>query len=168
MPLIQGLLDAGAKVQAYDPEAMNVARAHLRLRRCTFADKSYDALNGADALAIVTEWNEFREPDFDAHAQADADAGDLRRPQHLQPGADAQRSASPTSRSAVTMSTRSRHRRRGLHRQPRRQGAAARRSTRSSSTTTSSPGHREARVRAGGALVEAATSATSSARARRR
>ena len=32
--------------------------------RITFCDKSYDALTGADALAIVTEWNEFREPDF--------------------------------------------------------------------------------------------------------
>ena len=50
---------------------------------------SYDALKGADALAIVTEWNEFREPDFERMQEADEDAGHLRRPQHLQPRADA-------------------------------------------------------------------------------
>jgi UDPglucose 6-dehydrogenase len=63
VPLIQGLLDAGAQVQAYDPEAMKVARGIFG-SKVTFADTSYAALTGADALAIVTEWNEFREPDF--------------------------------------------------------------------------------------------------------
>jgi UDPglucose 6-dehydrogenase len=63
VPLIQGLLGAGAIVQAYDPEAMTIARTIFG-SRVTFADSSYAALNGADALALVTEWNEFREPDF--------------------------------------------------------------------------------------------------------
>ena len=63
VPLIQGLLDAGATVTAYDPEAMRVARSIFG-STIQFADKSYDALKGADGLAIVTEWNEFREPDF--------------------------------------------------------------------------------------------------------
>ena len=63
VPLIQGLIDAGATVQAYDPEAMKVARSIFG-SSVQFFDKSYDALKGADALTIVTEWNEFREPDF--------------------------------------------------------------------------------------------------------
>ena len=63
VPLIHGLLAAGASVQAYDPEAMKIARTIFG-SKITFADSSYDALTGADALALVTEWNEFREPDF--------------------------------------------------------------------------------------------------------
>jgi UDPglucose 6-dehydrogenase len=63
VPLIRALLAAGAAVQAYDPEAMKVAKS-LFGSKVTYADNSYAALAGADALAIVTEWNEFREPDF--------------------------------------------------------------------------------------------------------
>jgi UDPglucose 6-dehydrogenase len=63
VPLIKALLDAGASVVAYDPGAMRVARGIFGTA-VEFADKSYEALKGADALAIVTEWNEFREPDF--------------------------------------------------------------------------------------------------------
>jgi UDPglucose 6-dehydrogenase len=63
VPLINGLLEAGANVTAYDPEAMKVARSIFGTR-VDFKDKSYDALSGADALAIVTEWHEFREPDW--------------------------------------------------------------------------------------------------------
>ena len=63
VPLITALLDAGAMVTAYDPEAMKVAREIFGIR-VAFADKSYDALSGADGLAIVTEWAEFREPDW--------------------------------------------------------------------------------------------------------
>ncbi len=63
VPLIEGLLNAGATVHAYDPEALKVARGIFGTR-VQYADKSYDALAGADGLAIVTEWNEFREPDF--------------------------------------------------------------------------------------------------------
>jgi UDPglucose 6-dehydrogenase len=62
--IIGGLLARGARIQAYDPEAERVARG-LFGSRIQIARTSYDALKGADALAIVTEWNEFREPDFD-------------------------------------------------------------------------------------------------------
>jgi UDPglucose 6-dehydrogenase len=63
LPLIEALLEAGAIVTAYDPEAMGVAR-DIFGTRVLFADKSYDALSRADALALVTEWAEFREPDW--------------------------------------------------------------------------------------------------------
>jgi UDPglucose 6-dehydrogenase len=63
VPLIQGLLAAGASVHAYDPEAMKVARSIFG-SKIHYADGSYAALTGADALAIITEWNEFREPDY--------------------------------------------------------------------------------------------------------
>lgn len=61
--LINALLEKGAKVQAFDPEAMKVARG-LFGSKISYASKGYEALRGADALAIVTEWSEFREPDF--------------------------------------------------------------------------------------------------------
>jgi len=64
IPIIERLLALGAAVRAYDPEATRTARA-LFGDRITLCEKSYDALAGADALAIVTEWNEFREPDFE-------------------------------------------------------------------------------------------------------
>jgi UDPglucose 6-dehydrogenase len=63
IPLIESLLAAGAKVQAYDPEAFPVARGIFGTR-ITYAATNYDALKDADALVIVTEWNEFRRPDF--------------------------------------------------------------------------------------------------------
>lgn len=63
IPIIEALLAKGAKVQAFDPEATHVARGIFG-SRITYATKSYDALKGADALAVVTEWHEFREPDF--------------------------------------------------------------------------------------------------------
>ena len=63
IPLIQALIAAGARVQVYDPEAMRVARGIFGTT-ITYAAKGYDALKGADALAIVTEWDEFRRPDF--------------------------------------------------------------------------------------------------------
>jgi UDPglucose 6-dehydrogenase len=63
IPIIEGLLARGARVQAYDPEAMHVAR-QLFGTKITYAKNAYRALVGADALLIVTEWNEFREPDF--------------------------------------------------------------------------------------------------------
>ena len=62
--LAEELVKAGAKVQVYDPEAMNTARVLLG-DKVTYAANEYDALNNADCLAIVTEWNEFRSPDFD-------------------------------------------------------------------------------------------------------
>jgi UDPglucose 6-dehydrogenase len=62
--IIERLLALGARIRAYDPEAENTARAVFG-ERIVLADRSYDALDGADALAIVTEWNEFREPNFE-------------------------------------------------------------------------------------------------------
>jgi UDPglucose 6-dehydrogenase len=64
IPIVEGLLARGAKVKAYDPAAAAVARGIFN-GRIEICEKSYDALAGADALAIVTEWNEFREPDFE-------------------------------------------------------------------------------------------------------
>jgi len=63
IPIIERLLALGASVRAYDPEAGVTARRIFN-GRIGLCEKSYDALSGADALAIVTEWNEFREPDF--------------------------------------------------------------------------------------------------------
>jgi UDPglucose 6-dehydrogenase len=64
IPIIEGLLKRGARVRAYDPEARDVARRIFK-KRITYARNAYDALTDADALLIVTEWNEFREPDYD-------------------------------------------------------------------------------------------------------
>ena len=61
--LIEALLCAGAKVQVHDPAAMKTA-AHQLGNRVKYANHAYDALGGADALAIVTEWLEYRNPDF--------------------------------------------------------------------------------------------------------
>jgi UDPglucose 6-dehydrogenase len=52
-----------ARVQAYDPEAMRIAKG-LFGDRIKYAQRAYEALTGADALALITEWHEFREPDF--------------------------------------------------------------------------------------------------------
>ena len=67
MLLIEQLLEAGASVAAHDPVAAAGARALLGARAedgVTFADASYDALAGANALAVMTDWNEYRNPDF--------------------------------------------------------------------------------------------------------
>ena len=64
IPIIERLLARGATVRAYDPAAAPVAQ-RIFDGRIALCEKSYDALAGADALAIVTEWNEFREPDFE-------------------------------------------------------------------------------------------------------
>ncbi len=62
--LIDELLEAGATVTTFDPEAMpNVKRIYGE--KIGYAADEYEALEGADALVIVTEWNEFRTPDFD-------------------------------------------------------------------------------------------------------
>ena len=71
--LIDYLLKSGARVQTHDPEAMpNVKREYAGRKdlgslegRLVFSDQPLDCLEGADALAINTEWNVFRNPDFD-------------------------------------------------------------------------------------------------------
>jgi UDPglucose 6-dehydrogenase len=61
--LITALQDAGAKVRAYDPEGMKQARAALE--NVAYAEHAYACIDGADALVIVTEWDEFRALDLD-------------------------------------------------------------------------------------------------------
>jgi UDPglucose 6-dehydrogenase len=69
--LIEDLVKAGAKVKAYDPVAAESARramppAWLQSGKVELAEHQYDAVKGADALALVTEWKPFRNPDFEA------------------------------------------------------------------------------------------------------
>ena len=61
--LVDELLAAGADVVAHDPVAMHEAKRRLG-DRVTFAENGYDAIDGADALVVVTDWNEYRHPDF--------------------------------------------------------------------------------------------------------
>lgn len=61
--LIEELLAAGASIVAHDPEAMPNVRSLLG-DRIEFVEREFDSLDGADALAICTEWDEYRSPDF--------------------------------------------------------------------------------------------------------
>jgi UDPglucose 6-dehydrogenase len=61
--IIEDLLEAGATVTAFDPEAMNNVKDVVG-DKINYASSQYEALEGADALIIATEWNEFRTPDF--------------------------------------------------------------------------------------------------------
>lgn len=63
LSLINKLTDAGVKIRAYDPEAIETTRAVIG-DKIEYAKTNYDAIADADALVIVTEWNEFRNPDF--------------------------------------------------------------------------------------------------------
>lgn len=64
--LMEQLWEAGARVRAYDPKAMEETRRIYDDRAdLVFCETAYDALEGADVLAVVTEWQEFRSPDFD-------------------------------------------------------------------------------------------------------
>jgi UDPglucose 6-dehydrogenase len=63
LTVVEGLLKAGARVRVHDPEALAEAR-RLFADRVSYHAINYDALDGADALLILTEWNEFRRPDF--------------------------------------------------------------------------------------------------------
>src|SRR5690606_3163063 len=65
--IIERLLAAGAKLRAHDPEAIENARAYFGNRhgdRLSFHTNNYDTLAGADALLIITEWRQYRVPDF--------------------------------------------------------------------------------------------------------
>jgi UDPglucose 6-dehydrogenase len=64
--VIDDLLAAGATIIAHDPEAMEFCREHHLGDRIEYAPSPMSAVKGADALVLVTEWNEFRRPDFDA------------------------------------------------------------------------------------------------------
>jgi len=66
--MIDALLNAGATVTAFDPEAMPNVKQMVG-DKIQFAESQYEALEGADALLIATEWNEFRTPDFNKIGQ---------------------------------------------------------------------------------------------------
>jgi UDPglucose 6-dehydrogenase len=63
LPIVQGLVDGGATVRAFDPEAMEGCRPLFPT--VTFCENAYDAAEGADALVIATEWNQFRKLELD-------------------------------------------------------------------------------------------------------
>ena len=62
--IINDLLKRGAKILAYDPKAIEEAKFYFQ-DRITYAKNSYDALTNCDCMLLLTEWNEFRRPDFD-------------------------------------------------------------------------------------------------------
>jgi UDPglucose 6-dehydrogenase len=64
LTVIEGLLGSGAKVRAHDPVARDVAAKLFDGRGVSLVDEPYAAAEGADALLLVTEWNEFRQPDL--------------------------------------------------------------------------------------------------------
>ena len=64
LTLIDALLGEGVSICAHDPAAVDHARALLG-NRIDYAETNYEALTGADALVVVTDWNEYRHPDFE-------------------------------------------------------------------------------------------------------
>lgn len=62
--IINALLERGAKVQAYDPKAVESAK-EIFGNKITYSKSAFEALNDADCMLLLTEWNEFRRPDFD-------------------------------------------------------------------------------------------------------
>ncbi len=62
--IIESLLSEGATITAYDPEAISAVQAQIGIK-INYAKNQYQALKGADALLIATEWSEFRTPDFE-------------------------------------------------------------------------------------------------------
>ena len=62
--IINELLKRGAKIKAYDPKAFDLAQTIFG-DRIEYSKSAYDALYGADAMLLLTEWNEFRRPNFD-------------------------------------------------------------------------------------------------------
>lgn len=63
--IMQALTEAGATISAYDPEGMENAKSQHPQLNITYSENAYDALDGADALVIATEWSQFRNPDFE-------------------------------------------------------------------------------------------------------
>ena len=82
--IMEALWAEGARVQAYDPEAMEEAqRIYGDREDLALCGTEEEALEGADALVIFTEWQAFRAPDFELVRDKLKAAGGLRRPQHL-------------------------------------------------------------------------------------
>lgn len=65
--VVEGLLAGGARVRVHDPESMQVARSHFA-DRVQYCEDNYGTLTDADALLILTEWRQYRRPDFDKMA----------------------------------------------------------------------------------------------------
>tara|TARA_B100001540_G_scaffold62987_2_gene56667 strand:- start:1424 stop:2746 length:1323 start_codon:yes stop_codon:yes gene_type:complete len=65
IPLIRSIIAAGGEVNAYDPKAMKEAKVYLKEYNINYCQNKYSALEDVDALILVTEWKEFRSPDFD-------------------------------------------------------------------------------------------------------
>eukprot|EP01103_Thecamoeba_quadrilineata_P008791 TRINITY_DN18518_c0_g1_i1.p1 TRINITY_DN18518_c0_g1~~TRINITY_DN18518_c0_g1_i1.p1 ORF type:complete len:446 (-),score=93.98 TRINITY_DN18518_c0_g1_i1:150-1487(-) len=63
--IIDDLIKEGALVKAYDPEAMETFRSQLDHKNLTFCSALYDAAKGCDCVIVVTDWNEFKMPNFD-------------------------------------------------------------------------------------------------------
>ena len=65
--VIQELVNRGAIIKAYDPKAIDEAKEHYLkgIKNVTYADSKYDVLQDSDALVLLTEWKEFRSPDFE-------------------------------------------------------------------------------------------------------
>ena len=65
--ILKQLLDKGATIKAYDPKAMKEAENHyfIKQSKISYCKNKYEALDGSDALVLITEWKEFRSPDFD-------------------------------------------------------------------------------------------------------
>ena len=62
--IINALLEKGAKIQAYDPKAFDQAEFYFG-DKIIYSRSAYDALTDADCMLLLTEWNEFRRPDFE-------------------------------------------------------------------------------------------------------
>jgi len=65
--LIKELVKRGAKIKAYDPKALNEAKEHYLngVKNIEYFDSKYKVLKNSDALVLLTEWKEFRSPDFE-------------------------------------------------------------------------------------------------------
>jgi UDPglucose 6-dehydrogenase len=88
--IIEHLLAAGASVRAHDPEAIKEARKIFG-DRIEYSSNQYDILDGADALAIITDWSEYRNPDFDRiksslRSPTIVDGRNLYRPERMAAG----------------------------------------------------------------------------------
>lgn len=62
--IINSLLEKGAKLKAFDPKAVEEAKFYFN-NKITYTNNAYEALEGADGMLLLTEWNEFRRPDFE-------------------------------------------------------------------------------------------------------
>ena len=81
IPLITALQDMGAKVRAYDPVGMEQAKQVLA--EVTYCLGAYECVEGADAVVIVTEWEQFRALDLERVKRADGLSGDGRSQKHI-------------------------------------------------------------------------------------